>query len=132
MHSRLLQVAALLCVATLAAGKLTDKWEYIFEKCPKHICTHADHTILDWNQEEGCHCRLHPCLYDETHGEPKRHSCPDAKFPFLAFEYNKEKELVCICKEHPCPDRKCQDSGHKLEWTHDGECFCRSAKPEEL
>jgi len=127
-------LAAALCLFVGTEARLTDKWDFIYKHCPKHVCTHEDHTILDWNENEGCHCRLHPCHYDDGNGkyEAKKHSCPDPKFPYLEFSYNKEKELECMCKEHPCPDRKCGDASHSIAWTHDGECYCRSPEEREL
>eukprot|EP01062_Namystynia_karyoxenos_P041466 TRINITY_DN30228_c0_g1_i2.p2 TRINITY_DN30228_c0_g1~~TRINITY_DN30228_c0_g1_i2.p2 ORF type:complete len:129 (+),score=22.89 TRINITY_DN30228_c0_g1_i2:76-462(+) len=113
-------LAALLVLALPAAGRLSDHWRVIRMRCPKSQCNNPDFPILDWNHtERRCLCRRHPC----HNVKGKKHVCDDPRFPYLAYNYDQDREIKCVCKKNPCTEEKCEP-GSKVAWDHNGRCMC--------
>mmetsp|Transcript_76446 Transcript_76446/g.203013 ORF Transcript_76446/g.203013 Transcript_76446/m.203013 type:complete len:180 (-) Transcript_76446:119-658(-) len=78
------------CLGNSGAGSV-----YISrELCAGHTCEDGQNLILDYDESTGkCVCSRHPCMDDNG----VQHSCPDAKFPVLAYHYEDSGKLVCKC-----------------------------------
>lgn len=110
---------------------------HLAAKCRGHTCaTTPDHPILDWNEEQGCHCVSHPCWSDNG----VAHHCEDPVHPYLMFSYTAAGKLKCGCSAHPhydstyiakelCPGEFCDDKDNTPVVDFDDQikkCLCRS------
>ena len=120
-----------------SGGLVSGSSLHLSEICRGHRCDSVEHPILDYSEQEGCHCTAHPCWHDSG----RFHHCEERPdHPFLMFSYSSEGKLECSCSKHPhydstyiaktkCPGQFCDDNEKApvMDWDKDQQkCICRS------